>query len=134
MGKNAADSETGFDGDGPDAHWSAALADGIFLVQQCSQCGVHRFPPALVCAGCGSAALHWVRASGAGTVYSTTTVRSREGDYNVAIVELEERCRIMSRIEGVSPGEVAIGMTVAAEIRKDAEPALVFRPRESSRR
>jgi len=41
-------------------------------------------------------------------VYSTTTVRDRAGDYNVAIVELEGGARMMSRVDGVAPDAVRI--------------------------
>lgn len=120
-------------GDGPDAHWAAALAEGRFLIQRCEACGACRFPPALVCAGCGAARQTWVEAAGGGTVHSTTTVRAREGDYNVAIVELDEGCRMMSRVEEIAPDAVAIGMRVRSRIveRGEAGPVLVFVPAEA---
>jgi uncharacterized OB-fold protein len=76
----------------------------------------------------------WVEASGAGTVHSTTTVRAREGDYNVSLIDLAEGCRLMSRVEGVAPEAVAIGMAVRAGITADPEPVLVFRPERTGGR
>jgi uncharacterized OB-fold protein len=64
-------------------------------------------------------------------VYSTTIVRQkpeRGGDYNVAIVEFSEGARMLSRIEGVSPAEVKIGMPVQAAIAAgDGSPYIVFK-------
>lgn len=57
--------------------------------------------------------------SGQGTVYSTTVVRRKAeagGDYNVALIDLKEGVRMMSRVEGISPEAVAIGMPVQATI------------------
>jgi uncharacterized OB-fold protein len=117
-----------FDGPGPDAVFTAALAEGRFLLQHCRDCGATRHPPALVCAGCGSAALDWREASGQGSVYSTTTVRERDGAYNVSIIELAEGARLMSRVVGIAPEEVRIGLKVVARIAGGAEPHLVFEP------
>ena len=58
-----------------------------------------------------------------GTVYATTVVRPRgEEPYNVALVDLPAGRR-MTRVEGIAPEDVRIGMTV--RIREDgtAEPA-----------
>jgi uncharacterized OB-fold protein len=120
-----------FDGPGPDEIWRSALAEGRFLLQQCRRCGSCRFPPALVCAGCGSPDLVWKGASGQGKVYSTTTVREREGSYNVALVDLAEGARMMSRVEDIDPDAVRIGMEVVARvINQEPEPMVVFVPTE----
>ena len=115
-----------FDGPGPDELWRTALAEGRFLVQRCVRCEGHRFPPAVVCAACGAPELAFVEASGRGTVYSTTVVREREGSYNVALIELAEGPRMMSRVEGAEPQAVRIGMAVAARIVATPEPHVVF--------
>lgn len=117
-----------FDGPGPDDVFAAALAEGRMLLQQCRACGAARHPPALVCAACGSADLGWIEPSGRGTVYSTTTVRERDGAYNVAIIELAEGARLMSRVDGIPPEAVAIGLPVAARIVTEPQPHLVFQP------
>jgi uncharacterized protein len=117
-----------FDGPGPDEIWRTALAEGRFLLQQCHQCGTCRFPPALVCRDCGSPDFAWMEAAGQGDVYSTTTVRDREGSYNVSLVDLAEGARMMSRVEGVDPGSVHINMKVEARIVREPEPMVVFVP------
>ena len=115
-----------FNGPGPDEVWRTALAGGRFLIQRCRRCATHRFPPALSCAVCGDAELNWVEASGRGVVYSTTVVREREGSYNVALVDLSEGPRMMSRVEGLDPDAVRIGMMVAARIIAAPELIVVF--------
>ncbi|MNC72996.1 hypothetical protein D3C75_1241260 [compost metagenome] len=65
-------------------------------------------------------------------VYSTTVVRQRppSPSYNVALIDLAEGVRMMSRVEGVAPEEVRIGMAVRAKISCDdpAAAVLVFEP------
>ncbi len=117
-----------FDGPGPDEIWRKALDEGRFLIQRCRQCDTHRFPPALVCAACGASEPEWVEASGYGTVYSTTVVREREGSYNVALVELDEGPRMMTRVEGVAPETVTIGMVVSVRIVAEPDAMVVFDP------
>jgi len=108
-----------FNGPGPDAVFAAFLADGRFMLQQCDDCKKHVFYPRVLCPHCGSPKISWQSASGQGTVYSTTVVRRKPeqgGDYNVALVDLHEGPRMMSRVDGISPHEVAIGMAVRAQI------------------
>jgi uncharacterized OB-fold protein len=115
-----------FDGPGPDAQYLQALNEGRFMLQHCEECAGVRFPPALVCGNCGSSRLTWRVSTGHGRVYSMTTVRDRAGDYNVAIVELEGGARMMSRVEGVAPGDVHIGQKVCARIVSGEAPFVVF--------
>jgi uncharacterized OB-fold protein len=119
------------EGAGPDAAFREHLKGGRFMIQKCGQCGAFVFYPRLLCTGCGASDLKWQEAKGEGTVYSTTTVRRKPdqgGDYNVAIVELAEGPRLMSKVVDVPPAEVAIGMPVRAAIDQTANgPLLVFR-------
>ena len=41
------------------------------------------------------------------------------GDYNVALVDLAEGPRLMSRVDGVPPEQVRIGMAVQARVIDD---------------
>jgi uncharacterized protein len=115
-----------FDGPGPDAQYHAALNEGRLMLQHCEECASTRFPPALVCRDCGSPRLAWRLSPGIGTIYSTTTVRDRAGDYNVSIVELEGGARMMSRVEDSTPDAVRIGQGVRARIVAGEEPYVVF--------
>ncbi len=121
-----------FDGPGPEARFQAFLAEGRFMIQRSASTGKHVFYPRVILPGTGEADLEWVEASGEGTVYATTITRRRPekgGDYNVALIDLAEGPRMMSRVVGVEPGDVKIGMKVRARIEDlNGAPAVVFEP------
>lgn len=123
-----------FDGPGPLAVYQEALAQGRFVIQQCKGCGKHVFYPRVLCPHCGAAELKWVEPTGRGIVYSTSVVRQKPdkgGDYNVALVELDEGPRMLSRVMDVDPDKVKIGMKVSAHIALlDGNPAVVFYNKE----
>lgn len=113
---------------GAEARYQAALNEGRFLIQRCNDCNKHVFYPRVVCPHCGSAALAWVEPKGTGTVYSTTTVRRKPeagGDYDVSLIDLDEGVRMMSRVEGLPPAEVKIGMRVRAKVIDNKGAGLV---------
>jgi len=110
-----------FDGPGPDVVYALNLADGRFTIQRCGSCGHHQFPPALVCRSCGNASPGFIQASGRGTVYSTTTIRAKEGAHNVSIIELAEGPRLMSTVRGIDPEAVSIGLEVQFSIAEDEQ-------------
>ena len=99
---------------GPDAQFQAFLRNGRFMIQRSRATGAHVFYPRIAVPGTGSTDLEWVEASGGGTVYAITVNRAREGSYNIAIVQLDEGPRMMSRIEGVETAP--IGARVQARI------------------
>jgi hypothetical protein len=104
---------------GIQAHHQAELNAGRFLIQHCGGCDRHIYYPREVCPHCGSDTLQLVSPQGTGTVYATTTVRRKAdagGDYNVVLVDLDEGVRLMSRVEGVSIADVAIGQRVQARV------------------
>lgn len=118
------------EGPGPDAVYREALLAGRFQIQACRDCGQYSFPPRVFCKHCGSGALEWKPASGKGTVYATSAVRNRPdrgGDHNVSLVELAEGPRLLTRVDGPGPAEVAIGTAVTARIVVENEvPFVVF--------
>jgi uncharacterized protein len=110
---------------GPEAQYRAYLAEGRFRIQRCRSTGQHVFYPRVAAPGSGATDLEWVDASGLGTVYSITVNRSKEGSYNIALVQLDEGPRLMSRIEGVET--TAIGTRVKARIVASGDaPVVVF--------
>lgn len=119
-------------GQGPDATYFAYLAAQEWRIPKCRGCGAHVFQPRIMCPSCGGEAFDWVAPSGRGAVHSTTVVRRRPadgGDYNVALIDLAEGVRIMSRVEGVDPAAVRIGMAVAARLAdQDGDTVVVFDP------
>ena len=68
------------------------------------------FFPRLVSPFSGTTDLEWRTSAGFGTVYSSTTVHARDRPpHNVALVDLDEGFRMLSRVEG---SDVRIGMRV----------------------
>jgi len=127
-----------FTGPGPVQVYQHALTQGRFIIQQCKDCGKHIFYPRVLCNHCGSAELKWVEPTGRGIVYSTSVVRQKPekgGDYNVALIALEEGPRMMSRVQDLDPDKVRIGMVVSAHIGLiDGQHAVVFYNKEQGSR
>ncbi|MCY1519413.1 hypothetical protein D9M68_541630 [compost metagenome] len=115
-----------------EAQYRQALDQGRFLIQRCTGCDRAVFYPRMICPHCGADSLAWITPDGRGTVYSTTVVRRKPdagGDYNVALVDLQEGVRLMSRVEGLAPEAVRIGMAVRAQVaQQDGRGLVVFVP------
>lgn len=112
----------------PEQEYLAFLAQGKFMIQRSRDTGRYIFYPRVAEPLTGSRNLEWVEASGRGTVYSTTVVRKKPeagGDYNVVLVDLEEGPRMMSRVVGLPPTEVRIGMKVKAKVVKEKDESIV---------
>ena len=64
--------------------------------QRCGACGAAVHPPRVLCPGCGGRELAWEESAGHGTVYSETTVHTREEAYGLCLVDLDEGVRVMA--------------------------------------
>lgn len=87
----------------------------------------HFFYPRVIEPGTGADDLEWVEASGLGSVYAITVIRPKPPTepYNVALIDLDEGPRLMSRVEGLAADQVGIGMRVKARITTDGEQFFV---------
>jgi len=115
----------------PEQQFEAFLAEGKFKLLRSRESGRCFWFPRVVEPGTGCIDLEWVDASGDGTVYTTTVIRQKPPtpDYNLALIDLAEGPRMMSRVEGIAPEAVRIGMRVRAKVVKDGERHLVvFQP------
>ena len=113
---------------GTEIQYQSALNEGRFVIQRCADCRNHVFYPREVCPHCGGGSLAWVEPKGTGTVYSTTIVHRKldaGGDYGVSLIDLDEGVRMMSRVEGIAPAAVKIGMRVKARVIKAKDSGLV---------
>lgn len=94
--------------------------------------GAAVFYPRVVAPGSGSTRLQWRVSKGLGTVYATTVVYSKnEPPYNVALIDIDEGFRMMSRVEDTDPLQVKIGMRVKVKMHPGDEkqpPYPVFTP------
>ncbi|MGF7162445.1 hypothetical protein FHS85_004099 [Rhodoligotrophos appendicifer] len=126
-----------FDQPGPVDHYLKHLANGQFKLQRSKRSGEYLYYPRAFTEGIASDDLEWSEVTGRGTVYATTTVRrpaKHGGDFNTAIVELEEGPRLLTRVLGIAPEAVTIGMAVVARIETPSwapetnQPLVVFYP------
>ena len=109
---------------GPERTYFDALRAGRFQIQKCAACAKHIFYPRVLCPHCGSNQVEWVAPSGRGSVYSTSIVRRKVdagGDYNVALIDLAEGPRLMSRVDGIALDQIRIGMQVQAKVLTEAD-------------
>jgi len=111
----------------PDVDFQKYLQEGRFMIQRSEGSGRYYFYPRVAEPGSGETDLVWVAACGKGTVYSTTVVRVKPpgNPYNVALIELAEGPRMMSRVEGMAPEQVKIGMRVRARIAREGDLSFV---------
>jgi uncharacterized OB-fold protein len=119
----------------PLAGWRRYLSQGTLAYQVDLTTGEAVFFPRVVAPVSGSTRLEWRESAGQGSVYSTTTVyRKNEAPLNVALIQLDEGFRLMSRVEGIDADAVKIGMRVRVSIREDADgvPYPVFEPADTS--
>lgn len=93
------------------------LARRELRYQACTACGHAQTLARHACSRCGAVALEWRRATGHGTVYSSSVVMRAPSSafrelvpYTIVIVTLDEGCRVMGH---ASPG-VAIDDRVEA--------------------
>ena len=117
-------------GEPPAEVYGHHLESGVFGYQRCAGCGAAVFYPRVLCPFCGSADLVWETSSGRGVVYATTAVYRRESEpYNVALINLQEGFRMMSRVDGVPAEEVDVGARVTLSLAPtDEGPLPVFVP------
>jgi uncharacterized OB-fold protein len=124
----------------PLAVYQAHLDRGELAYQWSPEANRAVFYPRLICPFTGSDRLEWRISAGLGTVYATTVTHPREGaPYNVVLIDCDEGFRLMSRVEGIAPDAVEIGMRVRFRVHRpsvdepggDEPPYPVFVPAEA---
>ena len=115
------------------SYWELVREIG-FALPRCADCGRFHFYPRPACPWCASTNVAPARASGRGSVYSYSIAHLAPGSafagqlpYVIAIIETDEGPHLMSRVVGIAPDEVRIGLRV--KVRLGADPSLpVFEP------
>lgn len=94
---------------------------GEIRLQKCDDCGEFRYPPNPLCRHCLSLKTTWVKSKGTGTVFSYVVYHQafhkgfqEEIPYIVALIDLEEGVRLVSRIRKCPIDTVSVGMKVSA--------------------
>ena len=112
------------------------LRQGKLAYQFSPASGKAVFYPRTVCPDTGSEVLEWFVSKGLGTVHATTVVHPQQGDpYNVALIDMDEGFRLMSRVENINPMAVVIGMRVTFQTHEqggDEPPIPIFMPIDTS--
>jgi len=119
----------------PLAAYQEYCKQGLLAYQYCPDDGTAIFYPRVLSPS-GSTRLEWRISKGVGAVHATTAVHPRdEPPYNVAIIELDEGYRMMSRVEDMPPQDVKIGMRVRVRMHRDEKGQVypVFVPAEVGR-
>jgi uncharacterized OB-fold protein len=101
---------------------------GQLAYQVCTDDNTPVFYPRTVAPNTASANLEWRVSKGLGTVYSTTVVHAAKDQppHNVALIDIDEGYRMMSRVEGIDPMQVKIGMRVKVKINQGDEKQLPY--------
>ena len=109
-------------------HWAAGRLAFPITAQ-----GDPVWPPRAAAPGTGEP-LAWRLAAGTGTVYSATAIHARDAEpRSVALIDLDEGVRMMSRVEGLPASDVRPGLRVIVRfIEQDGEPLPVFSPLEDA--
>ena len=116
--------------------YQAHLAKGELAFQVSLDDNKPFFYPRAYAPGTGSDNIEWRVSKGLGTVYTTTVVHYKgEPPLNVAMIDLDEGYRMMSRVEDIDPMQVKIGMRVKFRVHPGTDkmaPYPVFTPAEAS--
>jgi uncharacterized OB-fold protein len=118
----------------PGAEYAAFLTEGRFMLQRVISTGETVFFPRVAQPGTGRCDLEWVEAAGTGALYSFTVIRNKPpaADYVIALVDLAEGVRMMTRIVDCDPATLSIGMPLRARMGEiDGSAVVVFAPEET---
>jgi uncharacterized OB-fold protein len=108
------------------------------LGSECQQCGRIYFPPRSVCPKCRRESVGKMaqrQLSGRGSVLTHTVVHQPadgfelQVPYVIAIIELEEECRVSAQIVDCAPADVKAGLEVEAtfrRIREDGKAGMIY--------
>lgn len=116
----------------PLAIYHSYLKQGVLGYQVSESDSTPVFFPRVMAPRTGKTDLAWHVSSGIGTVHSTTVVYRRDqAPLNVALIELDDGFRMMSRVEGMEPESVQIGTRVRVRVLQESDPPYpVFDPTE----
>ena len=118
---------------GPESvpYWEGAKNHQL-MIQKCSSCGHHWFPPSTVCTGCGSREIDWVQSTGKGKIFSFVVFHrlyhkgwDGEVPYVVGIIEREEGARMLSNVIDIPVEDVKCDMPVEV-VFEDATDTLTL--------
>jgi uncharacterized OB-fold protein len=126
-----------------DEEFWAHCAKERLCFQRCTRCATWRHLPRTLCAQCGSPEWEWRESSGRGHLYSWTVTHqailpqfAAEVPYVVAVVELEEGPRMVSRLRDVDAQALRLDLPLQVTFERiNVDMALpFFRPANPERK
>ncbi len=125
-----------------DISYERFLSEEKLMGSRCSKCGVLFVPPRSICIECHGTEMEWVEVKGKGKLAAFTCIAigpplmikegyDRQHPYVSGVVQLEERVRVVARIEGVDgskPETITIGTPLQVEFlhRGEGENSTTF--------
>lgn len=108
------------------------FAEKRMLLQRCTACGTHRYPPAASCAKCLGQGHTWVEIAGTAKIVSWAIFHRQylpayPVPYNVIAVELAEGPMMVSNLEGPAPEGSWIGREVVLSWKETADVGMLPR-------
>lgn len=104
--------------------WWEAVERGTLMLQRCRECSAFQLYPRVLCTRCWSEQLEWRNSAGTGSIWSFTVAHvpghhawTRDVPYVLAVVQLDEGPRMMSRIVDAEPGVVRVAQRVSVRFR-----------------
>ncbi len=114
---------------------------------RCLPCQAVFVPPRALCPRCDSSNMEWEKMEGRGKLVAFTCIAigtpamlklgyGRENPYCTGVVELEEKARVVARIQGVdtrNPGTISVGMPLQVDFLEEdsgsgSRTVLAFKP------
>lgn len=107
-------------------YWEG-IAQGELRFQRCSACATAIFYPRSICPACGAPDPAWQVSAGDGVVHAFSVIHrappahADDAPYVVALIDLAEGFRMMSRVVDCDPDTVAVGQAVRVVYREDSD-------------
>lgn len=127
------------------------LGEGKLMGSRCAECRTVYVPPRSICPKCHGSTMIWEQVTASGRLAAFTVIAigppamfeegyNRDNPYCSGVIELDEKARVVARIEGVdaqNPDSIRIGMPMQAVFSDRGRDAnqrtvLVFKPQPGS--
>lgn len=98
-------------------NWWNATSERRLMIQQCTRCCHRQHYPRPFCLACNNEQIELVEVSGKGKIHSFTMIERSAYDnlpvpYVIALVDLEEGVRLLTRIVDCDPGKLKCDLGV----------------------
>ena len=123
--------------EGLTAEYYGFCARGELRLQRCTDCGRWRHPPRVLCAACRSPRFEWGLTGGRGSLHTWTVIHrpvhpafADQVPYVLAVVELDEGPRLVSRLSQAELDELRIGLPLVVTFVRENDVTFPWFSRE----